>query len=224
MLALLGRELLVGSGVHELLKVLQALLSNLNLGDPATPVRVVLSDLVDGARLLLQEHVDLGDLARDSGVDVGSALDRLDGTNGVASLHLLALFRQLDVDDVAQLLGGVLADAQDARLLIRSEIDPLVLLGVLPYRIYSLGRPRLARAHTPRFLKGLSSLVAVTEKARTPIVREAEFLTTAERAAGRATLKQRAIEAMAKDLGGCWEADSCRLQKGVTQIRAGCRR
>jgi hypothetical protein len=43
--------------------------------------------------------------------------------------------------------------------------------------------------------------VAVTEKARTPMVRAAEFLTTAEKAEGRATLRHRAIEAIAKDVG-----------------------
>jgi hypothetical protein len=110
-------------------------------------VRVVLGDLVDGAGLLLQHQVDLSDLARDRGVDVGGALDGLDGANGVAGLDVLALLRQLDVDDIAQLLGGVLADAQDARLLVRGEVDPLVLLGVFPYRIYNEWRSRSAVLH-----------------------------------------------------------------------------
>jgi hypothetical protein len=136
-LALLGRKLLIRSGIHQLLKVLQPLLGNLDLGDPAAAVRVVLGDLVDGAGLLLQHQVDLSDLARNRGVDVGGALDGLDGANGVAGQDVLALLRQLDVDDIAQLLGGVLADAQDARLLVRGEVDPLVLLGVFPYRIYN---------------------------------------------------------------------------------------
>jgi hypothetical protein len=45
-------------------------------------------------------------------------------------LYIPALFRQLDVDDVSQLLGGVLADAQDASLLVGREVNPLVLDGV----------------------------------------------------------------------------------------------
>jgi hypothetical protein len=134
-LALLGSELLVRVDVHQVVEILQALLSNLDLSDPAAAVRVVLGNLVDGARLLLQNNVDRGDYARDGSVDIGSTLDRLDGTDRVASLDLLALVRQLDVDDIAQLLSGVLADADDARLLVSREIDPLVLLGVFPDRI-----------------------------------------------------------------------------------------
>jgi hypothetical protein len=41
------------------------------------------------------------------------------------------------------------------------------------------------------------SLVAVTEKARKPMEREAELLATAEKAVGRATRRHRAIEAIA---------------------------
>jgi hypothetical protein len=140
-------ELLVFGRVHQLLEVLQALLGNLHLGDPPAAVRVVLGDLVDGAGLLLQREVDLGDLARDRGVDVGRALDRLDGADGVAGLRLPALFRQLDVDNVAQRLGGILADAQNTRLFIRREVNPLVLLGVFPYRVYITVRSqRVSRA------------------------------------------------------------------------------
>jgi len=137
---LLGRdELLVGLGVHQLLEVGNARLVDLDLGDPAAAVRVVLGDLVDGAGLLLEQHVGRGDAAADGGVDVGGALDRLDGADGVAGLDLLALLGELDEDDVAEGLGGVLADANDAGLLIGREIDPFVLLGVFPQRICERG-------------------------------------------------------------------------------------
>ena len=133
----LGRsELAVRGLIHQLLEVLEALLGNLDLGDPATTVRVVLGNLVDGAGLLLQQHVDLGDLARDGGVDVGGALDRLNGADGVTGGDLPPLFRELDIDNVAQSRGGVLADTEDTGLLVGGEVDPLVLLGVFPQRIY----------------------------------------------------------------------------------------
>ena len=41
----------------------------------------------------------------------------------------------------------------------------------------------------------------MTEKGRNPIVREAGVLKRAEKAEGRAALKHRAIEAMAKEVG-----------------------
>lgn len=50
----------------------------------------------------------MGDLAADGRVDVAGALDGLDGADGVALVGPFARGGQLDVDDVAQLLGGVL--------------------------------------------------------------------------------------------------------------------
>lgn len=128
-----GGESLVLLSVHEGLDLLDALLVDLDLCDPAAAVGVVLGDLVDGAGLLLEAGVDLGDLAGDGGVDVGGALDGLDGADGIALGDGGALLGELDVDDVAQLLGGVLGNADDARLLVGVEVDPLVVLGVLAY-------------------------------------------------------------------------------------------
>lgn len=122
---------LVLLGIHQRVKVLDALLVDLDLGDPAAAVGVVLGHLVDGAGLLLEGEVDAGDLAGDGGVDVGGALDRLHGADGVARADLLALLRQLHVHDVAQLLGRVLRDADHPRRLVRVQVDPLVVLGVL---------------------------------------------------------------------------------------------
>jgi hypothetical protein len=75
------------------------------------------------------------DLARNWGVDIGGTLHGLDSTNGITGRHVLALFRQLDVDDIAQLLGGVFANAEDTGFLVCGNVDPLVFLGVSFYRI-----------------------------------------------------------------------------------------
>jgi hypothetical protein len=83
---LLRGESLVGLGVHQLVKLLGTLLVNLDLDDPAAAIAVILGDLVDGGRLLLQQHIAQDDLALDGGVDVAGRLDGLDGANGVASL------------------------------------------------------------------------------------------------------------------------------------------
>jgi hypothetical protein len=61
---------LVGLNVHQLVKLLGALLVNLDLDDPAAAGAVVLGDLVDGGGLLLEVVVDLGDAQSDRGVDV----------------------------------------------------------------------------------------------------------------------------------------------------------
>jgi len=130
--ALGGSELSIGIGVHEGLKVLQALLSELDLGDPAATMGIVLRYLVDRARLLLEQQVDLSDLAGHRGVDVSSALHRLNGANGIAGLDLEALLGQLDIDNIAEGLSSVLADTDDASLFVGRDVNPLVLLGIFP--------------------------------------------------------------------------------------------
>ena len=137
-MVLRGSKLLVLLGAHQRLKVLDTLLVQHDLGNPAAAGRVVLGDLVDGAGLLLEAAVDVGDLARNGGVDVGGRLDGLDGANGIACTNFLALLGELDVDDVTQGLGGVLGDANDTRCLVGVEVDPLVVLGVLSYRDWAV--------------------------------------------------------------------------------------
>lgn len=88
---LTSSEGLVFLRIHQLLQVLDALLIDLDLGDPTTTTRVILGNLVDGARLLLQQEVDVGDLAADGGVDVCRTLDGLDSANCVAGTDNLAL-------------------------------------------------------------------------------------------------------------------------------------
>lgn len=106
--SLLGSKRLVGLGIQQLVKLRGALLVNFDLDDPAAAGAVVLGHLVDGGGLLLQQGVGVGDLAADGRVDVAGALDGLDGADGVALVSPFARGGQLDVDDVAQLLGGVL--------------------------------------------------------------------------------------------------------------------
>ena len=130
---LLGRgEGLIGLGVHQRIHLLDTVLVELDLGDPAAAVAVVLGHLVDGGGLLLEDLVDGEDLAADGSEDVRRGLDGLDGADAVTLLDEVAAgLGELDVDDVTELLGGVLGDADDSGLVVGGEVDPLVLLGVL---------------------------------------------------------------------------------------------
>lgn len=128
--ALLGNVGLVGLGVHELVSLAGALLVELDANDPAAAVGVVLGDLVDGGGLLLKDNVGAGNLALDGGVDVRGALDRLDGADGVALVNpVTSGLGKLDVDDVTELLSSVLGDANNTRLAVGGDINPLVVLG-----------------------------------------------------------------------------------------------
>ena len=117
---------------------------------------LALGALVQKVGRVLELAVDLDDLASNGRKDVGRSLDRLDGTNllcgsgrvssgslpqrvrveRTSCSNLGALGGELDVDDVAQRLGGVLGDADHARLVVGRQVDPLVVLGVLPYWVY----------------------------------------------------------------------------------------
>jgi hypothetical protein len=133
---LASRECLVLLRIHQPFQILDTLLIYSDLGNPAATVRVVLRNLIDSGGLLLQQEVDVGDLAADGGVDVAGALDRLDGADRVAGLDRLALLRQLDVDDVAEGLGRVLADSDDACLVVGRKVNPFVVLCVFPNRSF----------------------------------------------------------------------------------------
>lgn len=125
------RESLVRLNIHQRIHLLHALLIDIDLGDPASAVAVVLGHLVEGAWLLLQGLVHGGDLTLDRGVDVGGALDGLDGAEGVALLDPFAAhLGQFSVDDVAELFGSVLGDSNDGGFVVGGEVNPLVLLGV----------------------------------------------------------------------------------------------
>jgi hypothetical protein len=213
-LALRGSELCVSLRIHELLEILDALLSDLDLGDPAAAMRIVLGDLVDSGGLLLEQEVDASDLAGNWCVNISGALDRLDGADSIARSDLLALLRELHENDVAELLGGILAETDDAGLEIRREINPLVLLGVFPQGICSQRCQRAKfKSGSPvigRRSGGVAVLLLVAWKARTGQTRETGVL-SAERAEGRAALRHRAIEAITRKGGAtlglcrCWK-------------------
>jgi hypothetical protein len=110
---------LVSIRIHKSLHILDSLLIDSHLGNPAATCRVILGNLVDSAWCLLQCRIDVCDLTADGRVDICSALDRLYGANGIAGLDLLSLLGELDVDNIAESLGCVFADADDAGLAIR---------------------------------------------------------------------------------------------------------
>jgi hypothetical protein len=129
---LLGDEGLVGLGIHQRIHLLHTLLANLDLGDPAATMAVVLRHLVNGGGLLLEDLVDSDDPAADGGEDVGRGLDGFNGADGVTLLEEVARgLGELDVDDVTELLSGVLGDADNGGLVVGGEVNPLVFLGVL---------------------------------------------------------------------------------------------
>lgn len=82
---LFRRKLLVFSLAHKSIQILDTLLRNLNLSKPSSGARVLLSGLVDGTWLLLQQAIDLRDRACNGRVDIRSRLDRLYSSNGIAS-------------------------------------------------------------------------------------------------------------------------------------------
>src|SRR5688572_3675033 len=121
-LPLRGSRLLVGGRIEEAVDRRGVL--GLDAVHPRT-VRV-------GVDLLgsLRKRVVRGDhLAGDRRIDVGCGLHRLDHADRLPGLHLAARFRRLDEDDVAELLLGVVGDA-DAHGPVALALHPLVGLGV----------------------------------------------------------------------------------------------
>ena len=81
--------------------------------------------------------VDLDDLAGHRRIDFARRLDALDHRRLAALGHCLADRRQFDEDDIAQLLLGVVGDADGGDVAIDS--DPFMVLGVMLWLIgYSL--------------------------------------------------------------------------------------
>ena len=76
---------------------------------------------VDRLRLVLQRGVDLDDFAGDRRVQLRDRLDRFDGAERLALLERGADLRQLDVDDVAELLLRVVGDADLAAVAGRAR-------------------------------------------------------------------------------------------------------
>src|SRR5262245_34346906 len=99
-----------------------------DLVEPAPAVRVAVDQF--GGRV--QGLVDRGHLAVDGRVEVADRLGRLQLTAGGTGGDRLADRRQGDVDDVAELVLGVVGDADpNGSVGLAGRADPLVLLGVL---------------------------------------------------------------------------------------------
>lgn len=161
MVCLRRGELLIRRNVHEVLKILDALLVDLDLGNPAAAVRIVLRHLVDNSRRVLEDGVDVCNLAANWGIDVCRALDRLDSTDGVAGLDLLAQFGELDKDDIAERLGGVLANANNTGLQVSGQVDPFVLFGVFSNLVCAKGGVNVSIISRRRFRDACSALTEV---------------------------------------------------------------
>lgn len=125
-------KLLILLLAHQFLQLLLRLPRQFNLRNPSAARTSILTRPVDRSWLLLQQAVDFDNLASDGRVDVRCGLDRLDSSNGVASCDISLNGWQLDVDDVAEGVGGVIGDADCAGFGGWGlEVDPLVLGGVL---------------------------------------------------------------------------------------------
>jgi hypothetical protein len=94
----------VGGLIQQVLELSNV--GNLNFSNPA----LTLGAGVDSLNVILQNGVAADDLASHGGEDVRSRLDGLDGTDSLAGTDLKVGFGELDEDNVAQGLGGVLGD------------------------------------------------------------------------------------------------------------------
>ena len=72
--------------------------------------------------------IDFDDLAIDRCVDIAGGFDRFDDGSGLAGGHRGSHFWRLDVDDVGQLILGVVGDSNCSGVTL-SE-DPLVAVGI----------------------------------------------------------------------------------------------
>lgn len=113
---LLVDGLLVGSLIQQSIQL--GGVRDLDLSNPA----LTLGALVDGLCLVLQNRVTADNLASNWGQHVGSRLDGLDGTDGLASTNLEVGLGELDEDNVTQRVGSVVGDTDlgcRTRLVIR---------------------------------------------------------------------------------------------------------
>src|SRR5262249_37177250 len=96
----------------------------LQLDEPAVPEGIVVDDSGFGHGRL----VDFDDLARDRRIELGDRLDRLDGAELAVGVVHVSDLRELEVDDLSQLLLRVLGDADGSDLTVHP--DPFVALRV----------------------------------------------------------------------------------------------
>src|SRR5205814_7882459 len=119
-----ARRFRVGVAAEELGEL--SLVRDPELEEPALLVR----RFVDALRRRAELAVRLDDLARERREHVRGGLGRLDHRAAPAALDFCAWFRQLDVDEIAELLGGERGDA-DGDGAVAVVGDPFMGVGVL---------------------------------------------------------------------------------------------
>ena len=97
--------LLVGLRIQQPLKLRSIV--DLDLRDPGITLRAV----IDGLGLVIQEGVTLQHLSGHRGEDIGSGLDRFHSSDGLACADFQVRLGQLNEDDIAKGVGGVLGDS-----------------------------------------------------------------------------------------------------------------
>src|ERR671919_2320618 len=120
--ALARDEVAIGPRVHQAVELRG--LGDLDLAEPAGTFGVA----VDQRRIVVQGIVRLDHPAADRRVDIACRLDALDNRHGGVLGDLAADLRQLDEHHVAQLLLGMVRDADRRDLAV--DAHPFVLLGV----------------------------------------------------------------------------------------------
>lgn len=110
-------------GAHEPLGL--RLVDAVHLDEPAALALGVLAQVLG---LVGEPGLDGGDGAGDGGDEVRGGLDGLDGAEGLAGRQRVADGGQLDVDDLAEGLGGVAGDADLG--LARGGVDVYPLVGL----------------------------------------------------------------------------------------------
>jgi hypothetical protein len=113
----------VGGAIHECLELLAV--RHLHAHEPSVAEGI----LVDQVGPLLQRAVDRGHNTGDGREQIGHRLHGFDGAHRLHGGNTGAHFRQLHVDDVAQLAGGEVGDTD--RRLVAVDANPFVLFGEL---------------------------------------------------------------------------------------------
>lgn len=80
-------------------------------------------------RVAFKILVHVGDLTIDRSVDIASNLDALHHCRRVISLELFIYTWKLEVGDLAELLLGIIGDADSGNFLLGDVLDPLVTFG-----------------------------------------------------------------------------------------------
>src|SRR5690606_36833820 len=116
-------QVLVGGLVHQAVELRR--IGELHLEEPRPTGRI----LVDEPGVVRDLLVDLHDLAVERGANVRGRLDAFDDADLVTRGYGLPGIGQFDEDDIAELFGGVLGDADDDQVALGAE--PFVIFGVL---------------------------------------------------------------------------------------------